>query len=127
MYLKIFRTPCFYFPTLKINFYSAKFFHFVKNRCTIPRSPKPCRLLHPNFFSALKKFSALFHEENFFEGSKLPLSPMFNEISNSPKILSKKIAKISLSHPPTTCSSYEVCAGFIFDKTDSPKLRFRFI
>ena len=31
--------------------------------------------LHPNSISALKKFSALFHEENFFEEIELPLSP----------------------------------------------------
>jgi hypothetical protein len=33
--------------------------------------PSPCRLVHPNSISALKKFSALFHEENFFEEIEL--------------------------------------------------------
>jgi hypothetical protein len=36
--------------------------------------------ISPNFTPALKKFSALFHEENFFEGSKLSLSPMLVSI-----------------------------------------------
>jgi hypothetical protein len=32
---------------------------------------KPCRFLRPNCPPSLKKFSALFHEENFFEGVQL--------------------------------------------------------
>jgi len=38
------------------------------------KSSKGCTSLHPNSISALKKFSALFHEENFFEETKLPLT-----------------------------------------------------
>jgi hypothetical protein len=47
----------------------------------------PSRGISPNFAPALKKFSALFHEENFFEGSKLSLSQMLSRIFSSAKNL----------------------------------------
>jgi len=41
------------------------------------RQSASCRTeISPNVNPALKKFSALFHEENFFEEIELPLSPM---------------------------------------------------